>query len=163
MSLLEGRKAIASDTDGRTDGLTDGRTDIPSYRVTLVQLMIYFKANVGRYLSHLKKKQKDKAVQKSMAQEVIMLKICFAYCSTRHDIGAFEEAVVLGSDSLYKPRVKVGECRRIFEYTAEFWSSNSESECHFSYSGKNRILPNSEFRISNDFFFIKNCNKSVEL
>ena len=60
-------------------------------------------------------------------------------------------------------RLKVGECCRIFEPTAEFCSSNSEPECHFSNSVKKQILPNFEFRISNDFCFIKNCNKSVEL
>ncbi len=34
MSLLEGRKAEASHTDGRTDGPTDRRTDGPTDRRT---------------------------------------------------------------------------------------------------------------------------------
>ena len=59
--------------------------------------------------------------------------------------------------------LKLGECCWIFEHTAEFCSSNSESECHFSILVTNRILLSFKFRISSDFCFIKNCKKSVEL
>ena len=84
------------------------------------------------------------SIQKFLILIVLTLKVAVYWAVARLAVSQASSCLCVALCFLCVPpscllgpfNLKVGECRRIFEHTAEFISSNSESECHFPTFGK---------------------------